>query len=68
MEEKGRPVGQCVLCENTITAETESEEHLIPNALGGRKKVSGFLCRDCNRGIPTQESPATSESSPPESL
>jgi hypothetical protein len=45
---KGAPVGQCVLCENTITAETESEEHLIPNALGGRKKVSGFLCRDCN--------------------
>jgi hypothetical protein len=48
MEEKGLPVRQCVLCENTITAETDSEEHLIPNALGGRKKVSGFLCSDCN--------------------
>jgi hypothetical protein len=36
------------LAEATITAENDSEEHLIPNALGGRRKVSGFLCRDCN--------------------
>jgi HNH endonuclease len=41
-------VGLCALCEATITAETDSEEHLIPNALGGRRKVSGFICRDCN--------------------
>lgn len=41
-------MGQCVLCENTITVETDLEEHLIPNALGGRKKVSGFLCGKCN--------------------
>jgi HNH endonuclease len=41
-------VGICALCEATITAENDSEEHLIPNALGGRRKVSGFLCRDCN--------------------
>jgi hypothetical protein len=41
-------VGRCVLCESTITEETDSEEHLIPNAIGGRKKVSGFLCRKCN--------------------
>ena len=36
------------LCETTITAENASDEHLIPNALGGRRKVSGFLCRACN--------------------
>jgi hypothetical protein len=41
-------VGHCVLCENTITVQTDSEEHLISNALGGRKKVSGLLCRNCN--------------------
>ncbi len=41
-------MGQCVLCEKTITAETDSEEHLILNAIGGRKKVSGLLCRKCN--------------------
>ena len=38
----------CALCEIAITAESDSDEHLIPNALGGRRKVSGFLCRDCN--------------------
>ena len=36
------------LCETPITAENDSDEHLIPNALGGRRKVSGFLYRDCN--------------------
>src|SRR5579871_1372315 len=43
-----RSVGICALCEAPITAETDSEEHLVPNALGGRRKVSGFLCRGCN--------------------
>jgi hypothetical protein len=41
-------MGLCALCEATITVGNDSEEHLIPNALGGRRKVSGFLCRDCN--------------------
>lgn len=39
---------QCLLCEEIISSETDSREHLIPNAIGGRKKVSGFLCRSCN--------------------
>lgn len=38
----------CALCEIAITAENDSDEHLVLNALGGRRKVSGFLCRDCN--------------------
>jgi hypothetical protein len=41
-------MGLCALCETTISAESGSEEHLIPNALGGRRKASGFLCRHCN--------------------
>lgn len=26
----------------------DSGEHIVPNAIGGRRKVKGFLCRDCN--------------------
>ncbi|MGP5211574.1 HNH endonuclease [Psychrobacter alimentarius] len=39
---------QCLLCERNISTETDSREHIIPNSIGGRKKVSGFLCADCN--------------------
>ncbi|MCZ0926114.1 HNH endonuclease [Halomonas janggokensis] len=41
-------VSQCLLCEKVISTEIDSREHLIPNSIGGRKKVSGFLCVDCN--------------------
>lgn len=39
---------RCLLCEEVISTETDSREHLIPNSIGGRKKVSGFLCVCCN--------------------
>ncbi|MCW4153254.1 HNH endonuclease [Halomonas sp. 18H] len=39
---------RCLLCEELISTEIDSREHLIPNSIGGRKKVSGFLCVDCN--------------------
>jgi hypothetical protein len=39
---------RCVICDIEINAENDSAEHLIPNALGGRRKVTGFICRDCN--------------------
>ncbi|WP_198651747.1 HNH endonuclease [Salinicola sp. RZ23] len=39
---------RCLLCDEVISAETDSREHLIPNSIGGRKKVSGFLCVGCN--------------------
>jgi len=39
---------QCLLCEKVISTEIDSREHLIPNSIGGRKKVSGFLCVECN--------------------
>jgi hypothetical protein len=41
-------MGQCILCEKPITAENDSEEHLISNAIGGRRKISGLVCRGCN--------------------
>lgn len=41
-------MSKCVLCESDITDENDSKEHLIPNALGGRRKVVGFVCNECN--------------------
>lgn len=38
----------CIFCGNPITFENDSKEHVIPQSIGGRKKVSGFLCRNCN--------------------
>ena len=39
---------RCALCEAEFDTENESAEHLIPNAIGGRRKVMGFICRECN--------------------
>ena len=41
-------IGQCALCRQPFADGDDSREHIIPNAIGGRKKVAGFLCRDCN--------------------
>lgn len=38
----------CMLCHVEITEENDSNEHVIPSALGGRKKVSKFICKNCN--------------------
>ena len=38
----------CVLCDVKLTNSNDSKEHIIPNSIGGRKKISGFICRDCN--------------------
>ena len=38
----------CALCECRIDQANFSREHIIPNAIGGRKVVIGFICRDCN--------------------
>lgn len=39
---------KCALCDNDITKENDTKEHLIPNAIGGRRKVKGFICGICN--------------------
>lgn len=41
-------ISRCLLCDKVISSEIDSREHLIPNSIGGLKKVSGFLCVDCN--------------------
>ena len=40
----------CWICNRTFSNAIESEEHLIPNAIGGRKTVRHFIFRDCNSG------------------
>ena len=39
---------QCALCGEPFADGDDSREHIIPNAIGGRKKIAGFLCRNCN--------------------
>jgi len=39
---------KCALCDVEITEKNDTNEHLIPNAIGGRKKVKGFICESCN--------------------
>jgi HNH endonuclease len=38
----------CILCPVEITDENDSREHIIQNAIGGRKRVKGVLCTKCN--------------------
>lgn len=37
----------CYLCGQTLTDCNSSEEHIIPNAIGGKLKAK-ILCKDCN--------------------
>jgi hypothetical protein len=37
-----------VLCDVSLTERTDSREHVVPNAIGGRLKVKGFICKRCN--------------------
>jgi hypothetical protein len=38
----------CIVCQQPLTTETDSEEHVFSNALGGTLTVRDFLCRNCN--------------------
>jgi hypothetical protein len=42
------PYPPCVLCGDPILPEVDSAEHLINRAIGGRLKIKGVLCRECN--------------------
>ena len=40
---------RCILrCGKVLTSNNVSKEHIIPNAIGGKKFVSGFICDRCN--------------------
>lgn len=38
----------CFFCGVPLTKKTFSNEHIIPNSIGGRKKTQNFICKDCN--------------------
>ena len=38
----------CAICNTPLCADNDSKEHLITEAIGGRRKVSGFICKSCN--------------------
>ena len=42
------PTRICALCLGPVTGEDQSKEHILLAALGGRRTVSGFICRTCN--------------------
>lgn len=39
---------KCALCDENITAKNNSNEHVILNAIGGKKTISDFICKLCN--------------------
>jgi hypothetical protein len=41
----------CARCDIEITKENDSREHIIANAIGGRRRVRGFLCKNCNSSV-----------------
>ena len=39
---------ECALCDIEISESNDTKEHIIPNAIGGRRKIKGFICNLCN--------------------
>lgn len=46
-----KTIPKCRLCAGDLTSGNDSEAHIIPNALGGRLKPKGILCRTCNTNL-----------------
>jgi HNH endonuclease len=38
----------CYVCDEVITKETETEEHILLNAIGGKLKSKKLICKGCN--------------------
>jgi hypothetical protein len=38
----------CALCNQVLTPDNNSREHLLPNGIGGQKTVRNVLCKPCN--------------------
>lgn len=41
----------CALCDVIIDDTNQSDEHIIPQAIGGRLKVKNFICDPCNNKL-----------------
>ena len=49
MKREQKPlIATCALCKGPSVGEQHSQEHIIAAAMGGRRTVSGFICRTCN--------------------
>lgn len=44
-------MAKCYICEKEIADENKSKEHILLNALGGRLKSYGLLCKNCNSDL-----------------
>jgi hypothetical protein len=44
-------VRDCYICGTKLEGNARSEEHIIPNAIGGRLKSFALLCKKCNNGL-----------------
>lgn len=40
---------KCYLCDDSITEQNQSLEHIIPNSIGGRLKSKSLICASCNK-------------------
>lgn len=40
---------KCYLCDEELTAENDSDEHIFLSCIGGRLKISSLLCKICNK-------------------
>lgn len=38
----------CALCNKPFAIAGNSDEHIIPNSIGGRRKIRSFICTGCN--------------------
>lgn len=38
----------CAFCKTPLNDGNDSKEHILPNAIGGRKTVRKFICKRCN--------------------
>jgi len=39
---------KCIFCNKEITQDNDSKKHIIPNCIGGKLKVRGMVCKNCN--------------------
>ena len=38
----------CAFCKTPLNDGNDSKEHIIPNAIGGKKSIRNFICKQCN--------------------
>ena len=41
-------IHKCTLCLTPLNESNKTNEHIIPNAIGGRRKTNTFICIECN--------------------